>query len=319
MPGSVNRPNGPDPTNIASWRQAPPPWAFALALALALAGLAPLLRHADRFGARADPDRFYATPRLARLRGPGPLRVVAIGSSLVGCGLAFDGDLEALGAAQGHPLRFVRFTHAGRKLDSIPPLLDRIARQPPDLLVLEAEFLVWGDRPVSPLRYALADRRQRLFQAALLGLIRLGPGGRDPDAGAEANRAPDAWERRQAIQPTVFDGPAYLQAVAEFGPQRPDELAAVLAGLAELRRRGCRVVLLPMGRSAEAQALFPAEQTAVFRLAVARLAASGFPVDPQAPPLPPAGYLDAAHLNAAGQVGRSRWFIAQLDRWEGRP
>ena len=93
--------------------RAPSPWLFAVALPLALAAGILLMWRAAGVE-RIYTDRFFDTARLRRLEPPdprrappAPLRVVALGSSLISYGLVYDGTLEAMAAAAGHPVRFV--------------------------------------------------------------------------------------------------------------------------------------------------------------------------------------------------------------------
>jgi hypothetical protein len=296
-----------------SGARAPSPWLFVLALLLGLAATALLLARDDTRTPEYT-DQFYATARLERFRGPGPVRVVALGSSLVGYGLAFDDNLEALGRAQGCPLRFIRFSHNGRSLDTVPPLLARLRQQPPDVLVMEAEWLAWGDlaQAEMSLRMRLKVRRRKLFLALRALLI----GGRGnaghPDAGQGDNHAPGG----PLLAPgPPFEAGRYREYLRTFTPQDPQRLEEVLAALERLQQRGCRVVILAMGRSPEAAALFPAELAGGFQAMLDRLAARGFRVERPACPLPQACYLDEAHLNEQGRARLSAWFLSRVADW----
>ena len=98
-----------------------------------------------------------------------------------------------------------------------------------------------------------------------------------------------------------------------------DALGGILGALDALKARGCRVVLLPMGRSPAAQAVFPAELSAAFAGFLDRLRARGFSVESERPPLEQRHYSDAAHLDAAGRSRFSEWFSGRIPLWmEGR-
>jgi len=297
-----------------SRERGPSPWLFALALPLGLGAGALLLWRAD--GAeRVHADQFFDTARLARLEAPGPLRVVALGSSMVSHALVFDGELEAMGAAAGRPVRFVRFSRNGRSLDAVPALLARLAERPPDLLVTEAEWLAWGE-PAPSFRRALKYRRRRVFLALRVAVARLCGHAPDLGPGREDNR-PGTPAQPEA--PAPFDPGRYRELLDLLEPQDPRRLEPVLAGLARLRARGCRVVVLAFGRSPGAAAMFPADQARTFSGASARLAARGLPVADAACPLPQDCYLDHAHLNRRGRERFSAWFLTRLGAWSGRP
>jgi hypothetical protein len=293
----------------------PSPWLFALALLLGLAATALLLSPKETATPEST-DAFYATARLDRFQDPGPVRVVALGSSLVSFGLDFDQDIEALGRAQGRPLRFIRFTHYGRNLDSLPPLLERIRQRPPDVLVLEADWLAWDLPPARiSLRMKLKHRRRKLFQALRAVL----PGGRgnagDPYAGQEDNHAPDPGRPRPVLLP--FDAGRYAQGLGQWVPRDPAQIEAILAGLDRLQQRGCRVVVLTMGRSPEAAAFFPANLAAGSQDLLDRFAARGFRVERQTCALPQSCYCDEAHLNEQGMARLSAWFLTRVADWAG--
>lgn len=294
----------------------PPPWLFLPALALG--ALLPRLASwaVGEAGWAPAAAEYFGTGRLDRFRGPGPVRVVALGTSLVGRALPFDGDLEALGRVQGHPLRFVRFTRSTRRLDLTPALLAELAGRRPDLLVVEAEWLVWGTPPERPDRaWRVQDQRlYRLVRARLaLAAGRLGPAGQ----GQDMNRPLTDADDDPSLPGAGFDPRRYAAGLERVVPQDPARLETVLAGLADLERRSCRVVVLAFGRSPAASARFPPALAAGFEAGLERLAARGFRVQRNTCPLGQDCYLDEAHLNRPGRERFARWFLDRLDDWTG--
>jgi hypothetical protein len=158
--------------------------------------------------------------------------------------------------------------------------------------------------------------RRKLFLALRAVLM----GGRGnaaghPYAGQEDNHAPGPARADPA--PVPFDPERYATSMRLWMPQDPRQLEAVLAGLERLQRCGCRVVILPMGRSPEAAAMFPADLAAAFQATLDRLAARGFRVERQTCPLPQSCYLDGAHLNEQGRARFSAWFLTRVADWAG--
>jgi hypothetical protein len=301
-----------------SGHRPPSPWLFlgALVLGLGLLRLAAwTAREAAWAPAAAD---YFDASRLDRFRGPGPVRVAVVGSSLVSHALLFDEVMEALGRSLERPLRFVRCSRNGRRLDLTPALLAHLAAQPPDLLVLEAEPLVWGEPPEPQDRLRRA-REKRLFGLVGAALARAAGSPLRPGPGEDANRPLVADGGALTLRGTGFVPREYAAALGRVVAQDPARLEAVLAGLATLERRGCRVLLLAFGRSPAAAAQFPPALARDFAAGLDRLGARGFRVERQDCPLDQDCYLDQAHLNHLGRQRFSAWFLEHVDRWREGP
>jgi len=292
----------------------PSPWLFLLALLLGMAALELAGRASASWTYTPLAADYFGTGRLQRFRPAGPLRVAAVGSSVVARGLLFDEDMEAMGRALGRPLRFVRFSHGGRRLDMVPALLARLAAQPPDLLVMEAEWLVWGEPPERPY-WVRRDRERRLFRALLGAAMQASGRLRPAQAGQDENRPGAGDLAGPALPLPAFDPGVYAGLLRQVTLQDRAMLSSVLAGLERLQRGGCRVVILSFGRSPAAAAMEPPGMRRADDQAMQDLAARGFRVVRQDCPLRQDDYLDHGHLTILGQRRFSAWFLAHLGAW----
>jgi len=294
--------------------KAPSPWLFALAfpLALGLVGWACLA--VPPRPSRAEVDWYFDTPRLARLNGPGPPRVMAFGSSLVAYGLAFDESMEARASRRGQRIRFLRFAKGGLDLRWLQELLDRVEDDPPEVLVLEAELLFWKQQAKGPDAW---ESRIRVFERILWRGDRLLFGGR-PRWILDGMNQPAFLKDSLVPAPRGFDPQVYAKYLATVHPRSAAETRLIFERLRAIQDRGCRVVVYSMGRSPAATAHFTPALELGFREFMARAAAAGLRTAGSAP-LPQACYRDAAHLDDRGRDLASDQFLDGLGHWLGTP
>lgn len=306
--------------------EAPSPLLFLAALPLALLlALGALLLLPDKPG---DTIEVAEGPTGLRPSGEPPLRVVAIGTSLVRSGID-PGLVEAFAVSRGNAVRMRRVTCFGGHVGWVEPLLGDLARDPPDLLVLEAELLAWHlELPSAPKAGPALLRERRGYasyrlvgemrKAVGLGVEVVREGSASPGSLRFADDLVDLLGAEGASG-TGFTAGRYARRLSRMKLRDLDALGGILGRLDALKARGCRVVLLPMGRSPAAQAVFPAELSAAFAGFLDRLRARGFSVESERPPLEQRHYSDAAHLDAAGRSRFSEWFSGRIPRWmEGR-
>lgn len=315
---------------------APSPLLFLAAVPLALlVAVGALLLLPDK----PDETLEYAEGSAGTRSGLGgrPFRVVAIGTSLIQSAVD-PGAVEASSAARGDAVRFRRVTCFGRHVEWVEPFLADLAKDPPDLLVVEAELLAWfveppagtveePGRPGRP-RYApkggLALLRQRRGFASywLVGEMRgaLGLGvevvrsGDGPDPFRYADDVADLLGALGAGAPD-FDAARYARHLPRVRLRDLDSLGGILGALDALKGKGCRVVLLSMGRSPAADALFPARLSRDFSGLLDRLSERGFAVEREGPRLEQRHYVDAAHLDSVGRSRFSEWLAGRIPLW----
>lgn len=287
---------------------APPPRVFALAVVIA----------ALVFLAAIAVDRVMLPAGLRAVRlqeaPPGAVRVVALGTSKLRSAVAFDADIaRRLGPAS--PLRFHRVTWPSAGLGEMEPALQALLRSPPALLLLESDLLVFDRSPQAtwpaPLQHQAAMSR---LPRNLLGLVT----GR---VSAHGNDGVDTWPAAAVC--AWQKSPARLAAYARQAEELPlvsaARLEAYLHYLQALRRAGTRVVLLDLGRSPAAMAVFPAAREAAAAVRRRQLREAGLESWAPAPLPPEAAWCDQGHMTAAGQRQFSDWLATALHVWRAAP
>lgn len=321
--------------------EAPSPLLFLAALPLALlVAVGALLLLPDK----PDDTIEYAAGSAVNRPGSGgpPLRVVAIGSSLIQAA-ADPRAIEAFSAARGRAVRFRRVTCVGARVEWVGPFLAELATDPPDLLVVEAEMLAWSgngpadltEEPGRPRRprgaptggLALLRHRRGYASYWLVGemrgalglgveVLRAGGGGSDPLRFAD--HVVDLLGAAGAKGPGL-DADVYARRLAHVRLRDVDTLGEILGALDALKANGCQVVVLPVGRSPSADAMFPAHLSRDFAGFLDRFSARGFVVERERPRLEQRHYTDAAHLGAVGRSRFSEWLSGRIPLWrEGR-
>lgn len=320
--------------------EAPSPLLFLAALPLALlVAVGALLLLPDK----PDETIEYAEGPAGMRSGPGerPFRVVAIGTSLIQSA-ADPGAVEAFSAARGHAVRFRRVTCVGRHVEWVEPFLAELAKDPPDLLVVEAELLAWlVEPPAGTVEEPERPRRPRNAPKGGLALLRhrrgfasswlVGEMRRAVGLGVEVVRSaggPDPLRYADDVADLLgalgsgapdFEAARYARHLARVRLRDLDALGGILGALDALKGRGCRVVLLSMGRSPAADALFPARLSRDFAGFLDRLSERGFAVERGGPRLEQRHYVDAAHLDSVGRSRYSEWLAGRIPLWgEGR-
>ncbi|MBL0718600.1 hypothetical protein JI742_01740 [Piscinibacter sp. Jin2] len=289
-----------------------PAWVWSVALGGAL-GLALLMLTLDRLwpGLPALAGPYLNLARLDEPPRHGP-RVVALGDSKLRFGVAFDGELR-----QGLPLDFVRINWNSAKPADLAPALAALCRQPPALLLVQADLLIWQREPVE-------SPGQRLRQHYRENLERLGLlwGRRHPYLLADnLGRTRDGWQPEGRIGPPQRLSPAELQArqaeaLRGWQPAAPEALQSWQHSLDCLHAAGTEIALLSLPRAPFAQALMAGPLARHEVEALAR-ADAGRGWRHWSAPLrfEDAEFFDAAHLRASGQARYSAWLREALARW----
>jgi hypothetical protein len=250
--------------------------------------------------------------RLAAARGDG-LSVVALGTSKTMRAVPWDDEFMRRYAQALPGLRFHRITWSGVDLLSLEPALAALAAMHPDVVLVEADMLLFDRAWVFDTQAAAAGPWQALRLAMRHTLHRwLGvaptlpqwenygddPPGSPQDYCAETH-TPQGMERYRETQAhSIVAGAARRQ--------------AYLDRLKPLAEAGSRIVLLELPRAPAADALQPPGRDAVLQQTLQALQReTGFAY--WAPPrLADALYCDQGHMLPAGRERYSAWLAGQL-------
>jgi hypothetical protein len=284
-------------------RQAPPltVWAAGAALAAGVIVLA-FLRH---YALAADPQppskesmATFTRKLLAAPRRQGDLRVLGLGTSLLWAAMP-PGQLDRPPMAPW--LNWMRLTKSGLGLGALAPALAEIERAPPDVVVIETGLLFTDDGSSVTDRIRLEARQ--MLKAALL------------QTQMQLQLAEQSKVFSCAAGITILNAArriAYADAAHRvYAQDGPDPVLA--ATLLRLARRGVRIIVLDVPRSAELEQILAADKARWY----ARLH-QALPPGPMlryqaAPSYQDASlYCDGAHLNGAGSRRFGPWWLAQL-------
>jgi hypothetical protein len=285
--------------------QVQPLWTWPAALLLAALALLAAHVAAGRAQARYLPTQM----NLARLQAEGS--VVMLGSSKVRCGVLFDADMSAALAARGAPAPFVRLSLPAAPFDDLSPAFDALDRGRPRMVLLDADYLTLEPYPYRRAEEASgADWRQRT--RAGLKLMLTGDAG-VLDGAVEYNIGPRAAAACRPAFVTRRTPAAYAHDLAGRRTSTAAERRKVLNRLDRLKAGGATVVLVQTPRSPAYAAAFPQRLDHDARAILRREAAAhGFEVLSGAPPIPAGDFLDAGHMNGAGQATFSAWLADRI-------
>ena len=279
----------------------PPSWCLPAAALLALAALAPFVpgfvaaehaqKSADRALAGLGPA---AEGRAANPAGLEPVRIFAIGDSVLRSAVTSDDDMRRDGRAYGLDLTWQLLGHGGLRWDSAT-VVETAAAAQPDLLIVDSTKLFytpqWPEPPPTPL--------------LLYPLEVPDP----PSLGVRFLR-----HVRRALRPRVDASARYRAHQARldrvYAPPDPRYLRAFDAA----RRRGADVVLVEIPLHPEARSAFaPRHETTRW---LRTLEADGaltvwrcgwlFTAD---------DFRDFRHLSERGRLRYSRWLLERLREW----
>lgn len=324
----------PRPTGIP-----PSPLLFIAAVPLAAAILVALSLIAGEEAPVARLDDGIDVDRLAMFNDNRHFRVAAIGSSLMHCALLPDEIMGAHLTKQYGETLFLSFTQSGRNLDNVEPFLRRLRKTPPDLLIIEGEMLAWGQiRDGFAQRFREWRGRIRRFvekviascivswtECKVLVPLLVSPEGRveEGQTGGQTTEEAEAEAVRNKLavdgiddRGTSFDPGDYLGEVSQWRLREMAELKEIIASLSALRERGCRVVILSLGRSPTAQAILPTNLKSDYAGFLDRMTTHGFVVEREYGRIPQELYRDAAHLNERGRKVFSGHFLERMEYWK---
>jgi hypothetical protein len=297
--------------------RAAPAWVWGLALGGALV-IALALACLDRLWPGL-PALASAHLELGRLDlAPGPLpRVVALGDSRLRFAIEHDRQLTRPGSGQNQHLAvdFIRITWNNARHDDLAPALAKLCAQPPDLLLLQADPLIWRRNAAANARDEI--RRRIRDNLRRLRLWALGP---NPDFSAENRGVPGVW--RPLVAADDPERPAklrqiYAEALRRWQPAATEDLAAWLTDLSCLQRAGTAIVLLHFPRAPFAQAMLPAAMADHEARSLAALSdRRGWPVWSPPPGFADQDFFDEAHMSALGGHRYSAWLRTALRQWQ---
>ncbi len=294
-------------------RQAPPltVWAAGAALAAGVIVLA-FLRH-NAMAAAPQPQQLmaaFASKILAAPRQPGELRVLGLGTSLLWAATP-PGQIDP--PHQPAWLNWVRLIKGGPGLGALAQALAQVERAPPDVVVVEKTLLF--EEEGSGIDELVKIDIKHALKTALLVVAN----GALPAMLLQSKAKLPLAEQSMAFQCTPgFAGLSPQQRIGyatylrrAYAQPTPDPV--LTAALLRLARRGVRVVILDVPRSAELERPSAADKARWY----ARLR-QALPPGPilryQAAPSyqDTRLYCDGAHLNGAGSRRFGPWWLAQL-------
>lgn len=247
------------------------------------------------------PDAFNLE-RFNTLSGQRPV-VVALGTSKTRSGLYFDSEMTELLKQTGSQTDYIRITRGGGGFGNIEPALKFLSDNPPDLLLLEAELLVF-----SPHHAAWRQRLNRNVDV-INGLTGIGRMPRENYGEASPFNAASCQDKKT---------PELLAKYRERAQKRritsTSEREQFLAYLDLMISNGTRIVILEIPRSPAANTVFPkalkAEAEHLQQLLVSQPGYQRWTAP--ADSLPEGSYCDQGHLSTTGQATLSRWIAERI-------
>ena len=292
--------------------RAAPAWVWQLAAGIALA-VALLLVFADRLWPAMARQAAAQQLHLERLDQPagGRPQVVALGDSKLRFAVLHDRAFSTPDHGAALDVDFVRISRDGARTADMAPALERLCRQPPALLLLQADFLIWRRGSAAATGFdPLLHWRENVRR------LRAWWGHRQRPAGAENLGLPADWQQHGSslgALPRDYLRRRYQRSVRHWRPPLAEDLQVWESTLDCLRRQGTAIVVLPIPRAPFAQALLPEALAAHERERLAQLAA-----DPDrlvwATPLAFADddFHDEGHMAEAAQRRYSDWLREAL-------
>jgi hypothetical protein len=279
-------------------------WVATLVLAGLLLGGTALFMRVNRHVIAANELNLARISALS----PGAPYVAIVGSSKVGCAIAYDDRMTALLKARGADLPAIRIAKPFGELNDFDDAFDAMAHRPPRLLLLASDFLTYEPNLYRPAgEPAGADWRIKIRQgfAAFLGVY--------------SSPVPRAYEfnhpasARLACPPQAFDARDYVRTLSDRRAATATEQEALLRQVRRMRALGTEVALVDVPRSPAAAPFFPvrlADEAAEIRAGAA--ARDHLELIGEPPALPEAYYEGAAHLDGQGRAIYSEWLASRI-------
>ncbi len=276
---------------------------FAVVLLLALGNL----HRTAWLAGSVDKSVSFNLQRLQAIP-PGALHVVALGSSKTMYAVDFDAAFASRLGVPGRRVVFHRVTANDPAVGYLYPALAAIARRPPDVLLVEAELLLFDRSEHAPIAGLLRHARLNLIMLRMHLAIAPAHGEMDDNRGQE--EWPPEASCRHRKNPDALA--AYAQYAARWREITDDERATDLAYLRRMQAAGTRVVLLTLPRSPSGDSVVPASlkrETALLRERLIKQ--DGF-LEWEPGAMDESLYCDQVHANHRGRAFYSAWLAKQL-------
>jgi len=231
------------------------------------------------------------------------LRVIAIGSSLMGKAVFIDDEMESLAISRGlDGLEFMRLTRPAGNITDFMPLSDAIFEAAPDIILVESYSAMYDRKAV---RNAFSRKYVAFLKAMLMESLKAG---RPLLPRAEEAHAEEDFER-----PLLENRALPLDSLIAHWNERSSidisESGPFFSGAAG---RGIRVVLVDIPRDPEFERRSGGPSLEEVRLRKALEEDYGVLSVTFPRPIEAKSYSDHVHLNAEGRLEFSLWLIEEL-------
>jgi hypothetical protein len=241
--------------------------------------------------------------------------IVALGNSLLACGMPFDRVIEAkLERAEINTI-VSRITISGMDSEYFISNFSKILDSKPNLLILQAELFMFdfNDRQQLQLGKTFQKNIDNFREMITANLIGADANGNYGDNRSDHNRSIFKVEcKNKFIDRSKFNTNA-RKAYKNIQIGTNNHLSSYLPVIQQAQQLGIKVVLLEMGRSKAANDYFGKDTQTAINESLATIAARTnaqvwrFPAN-----LPLDYYCDLAHLNYRGEQVFTEWFTEQL-------
>jgi len=237
------------------------------------------------------------------------LRVLAIGSSLMGKAVFFDGRMEALAKRQGLTgIEFMRISRPDGDLSTFMPLLSDMAEAAPDIILIESDSVFYDRHMV---KNAFAREYMSFLKAMLMESLK--------------SKRPVFPKPEQVFIENDFDLPVKSrlnkvsldETLLKWDQRSLADIEEIAPFFSDLARRGIKAVLVSIPRHPEFERLAGGHgpETAVLQKRLERyygVKSISFQGEAGAE-----CYSDHAHLNGEGRLRFSLWLIEVLKGGRG--
>ncbi len=238
---------------------------------------------------------------------PGPqITIVAIGTSKSRHGIHFDSAMSEALSQAGISANFYRITHSSATIRQLRPALDHLTQNPPDLLLLESDLLIfepWGKNRRIQWNLQLKKNVRKIIDLLRKKNI------------TKENYGIIAFKKAELC---IKEKPSLLKRFEKNVETRKvsseSERADYHDYLMPMVEQGTHVVLLELPRSPAANAFFPQKlRVEASRLRTRYADMPGFS-NWKPPPLllPEIDYCDHGHLRESGREKFSQWLVTQI-------
>lgn len=306
LPGASNVPVPP----LRVW------YAVALViLIVVLVTIPPFLWHRETIEQgflRSCTTRLHAFSNRCRGSNGDEPRIIALGSSLVACGMLCDERMESCVQRERlGTVHFLRLARAKSSVEHFLPVLEQVLNVAPDILLIDADSILYRFQagPFQPLLGDYADYVRSIARRQLLRVMGVVDTRRELPALLDADFEFTAQQNSETFR-LYASAMKNREACGLLPPGHP-----VIQLLRRARARGIRVVLVEMPRSRQAESVIPTAHLArnkALRGQLERECGVIFLKHPERFPLD--RFRDFSHLNQAGAEQFSRWLMAESEK-----